>query len=149
MTTKKMKVRILNTQGALPGKASLLLWVRSVFKELVAMGVVSKPEAFKSVNLVFVTEERMRNLNKSHRKHDKATDILSFAPSEEGSLGEIALCLPVIQRKSKKDRLDFWLEYLVLHGLLHLLGFDHEKSKAEAKKMYQLQDTVFNKLKPK
>lgn len=142
-----MKITILNPARALLDKASLSLWVKGIFKELAARGVVSKPEGFKSLNLVFVTEESMRGMNKTYRKRDKVTDVLSFAPSEENSLGEIALCLPVIQRQSQKDRLDFWLEYLILHGILHLLGFDHEKTKAEAEKMYQLQDTVFNRLK--
>ena len=103
-------------------------------------------ELDKNLTLAFVSEQYIQKLNKEFRKKNSVTDILSFAPVEEDSLGEIALCPSFIYRTkpsgfSKRE----WLFYLILHGMLHLLGFDHENNPDEARKMYHLQDTIFKK----
>ena len=105
----------------------------------------------KDLRIVFVDKEEMQRLNKQFRKKDKATDILSFAPTEDSTLGELVLCWPVICEKAKKKTpkmpLPKWLYWLTLHGLLHLLGFEHEQGGEEARKMYQLQEQIFEKVK--
>lgn len=55
------------------------------------------------------------------------------------------LCPQVVERQAKEHDLSFRDElcYLVLHGVLHLLGFEHEQGGARAKKMYELQDEIF------
>ncbi len=63
-------------------------------------------------------------------------------------MGELVLCPQVISRQAKEHglTLDDELGYIMLHGVLHLLGFDHEKNKVEETKMMTLQDEVFENL---
>ena len=121
-------------------------WVRLVGEELdqADFGL-----AKKTLTLAFVSEESIKKLNHQWRKKNTATDILSFAPLEKNSLGELALCLPVIYKATPVDlSYQAWLCYLILHGILHLLGFEHEGSQDRASQMYQLQDEIFAKLCP-
>ncbi len=87
----------------------------------------------------------MRRLNKTFRGKDYATDVLSFDATDPESLGELVLCPEVIQRQAKEHELSDFAEYayMVLHGILHLLGYDHEKDDKAAREMYRLQDKIF------
>ncbi len=78
-----------------------------------------------SLSLTFIGTKRMRALNNKWRKKDYATDILSF-PYEKKS-GEIFICIEAANKKSKEfDRNPKnYLAFLVIHGLIHLKGFDH------------------------
>ena len=83
----------------------------------------------------------MAELNFKYRKKKGPTDVLSFpAPSvfrRQGILGELLICESVAKKQAKtlKHSLDREIQILIVHGVLHLLGFDHEKSLAKAKKM--------------
>ena len=83
----------------------------------------------------------MKNLNFEARGKNQPTDILSFElPTpfkRQGMLGELVVCLPVLKRQaaSMKHTEEGELLVLVVHGLLHLLGFDHEKGAPEARRM--------------
>lgn len=103
-------------------------------------------EAVRSLTLVFVGEKEGRELNKRFRKKGYATDVLSFAPVEEKSLGELVFCWPVLKRQAMEHDLSLRDEfrYLLIHGILHLLGYDHENHDRQAKEMYRLQDNVFD-----
>ena len=94
----------------------------------------------------FVSADRMQNLNKKFRGKDKVTDVLSFSSEEKHALGELALCTSYISSQASEHGLTLEEEivYLVLHGILHLLGYDHEKDKDQAKIMYDLQDSIFS-----
>lgn len=87
-------------------------------------------------------------LNKTHRKKNYATDVLSFSPIESGSLGELVICWEVIERQALENSHSKQLElgYLLLHGVLHLLGFEHENGGRAAKVMYEVQDRLFEHL---
>lgn len=100
------------------------------------------------VTLVFVGRTQARKLNRVFRRRDCATDILSFSFGHGEGLGELVLCVPVIKAQAKKHGLSFHkeLDYLVIHGFLHLIGYDHEKSRKEEEKMMRLQDRLFEKL---
>ena len=138
-----MKARVINKKGYKINRSALVKWVRRVGREL------NQDTMGKTLLLVFVCEKEMESLNFQFRKKRGGTDILSFAPVEEDSLGELALCLPVMEKTRPSGfSSQKWLYYLILHGILHLLGFEHEKGKAQARKMYQLQDAVFKKLYP-
>jgi len=91
-----------------------------------------------AVTVLLATDERLRALNRDHRGLDEPTDVLSF-PAEEGDafpappeepryLGDIALSLSAIERQARAAGLESALElaHVVVHGLLHLLGYDHE-----------------------
>ena len=76
------------------------------------------------VSLAFVSKAEMQKLNKKHRGKNQPTDVLSF----EG-INEVVICPEVVKEK-KED-----IIRVFVHGILHLLGYDHKKSKREAKRM--------------
>ncbi len=97
--------------------------------------------------MVFLDSQSAKKINYEFRKKNYATDVLSFSPIEPGSLGELVMCPDVLKKQAREHGLSFRQEltYMLLHGILHLLGYDHEKSAAEAKKMFQIQDRLFEK----
>lgn len=88
----------------------------------------------KNLSLVFVGEKRIRKIKKTYLKIDKVTDVLSF-PGEKKDLGEIIICLSQAKRQAKRYQHSFQkeLKILIVHGLLHLLGFDHQNKKEKEK----------------
>lgn len=100
------------------------------------------------VTCVFVGRAHGRRLNNEFRGRDYATDVLSFAPIEPNSIGELIFCEPVLREQARQHKLSEFNEfvYLFIHGLLHLLGYEHEKSDKEARRMYRLQDSIFEQL---
>jgi probable rRNA maturation factor len=102
------------------------------------------------VSLGVVGNQKIRQLNKTYRKIDKVTDVLSFENSDseyaEDPIGEILVCLPVAKAQAKKIKHSLKKEVnrLVLHGFLHLIGYDHEKE-SEAAKMESLETKILNK----
>ena len=101
----------------------------------------------KELVVVFVNSSEMRKMNRQYRQKDYATDILSFEPAEESSVGELVLCLPVIRSQAKRSGLSERgeLGYMIVHGVLHLLGYDHGDRKNELE-MFALQDELFARL---
>jgi probable rRNA maturation factor len=87
-----------------------------------------------SVSVAFVVQSRIKEINKKHRGKNKPTDILSFY---YGDSGEIVIC-PEILEKSGGFRKE--LTKVFIHGLLHILGYDHEKTHKEARLMQRKQD---------
>ncbi len=104
------------------------------------------PSSFeKKLIITFLTKSSMKDLNNTFLNKNYTTDILSFAPMEKGYLGELALSEEKIKTQCKEHNLTFEEEtiYLVLHGILHLLGFHHEEGGKEAHKMFEIQDAIF------
>ncbi|MEZ4871476.1 MAG: rRNA maturation RNase YbeY [Bdellovibrionales bacterium] len=99
----------------------------------------------KELTVLFVDAKEAQRLNKQFRGKNYATDVLSFE-SVEGELGELVLCPAVIQEQAREHGFSYRdeLVYLVLHGVLHLLGYDHETCENEARKMYDIQDKLFD-----
>jgi probable rRNA maturation factor len=101
-----------------------------------------------SATLVFTDDEEIRVLNRDYRRHDRATDVLSFHLQEldgEGDpagdgivLGDIVISVETARRRAHGRRLVAELERLAIHGLCHLFGHDHKK-KAEATVMFALE----------
>lgn len=100
------------------------------------------------LTLVFLNKAEMRKINFQFRKKNKPTDVLSFESADENSLGELLFCIDVLkmQAKQQKHSLEQELLYMLVHGLLHLLGYDHEISKNEENLMFRLQDQCFKQL---
>jgi probable rRNA maturation factor len=114
-------------------------WREAAFKALKAIGRENA-----NATIAFVSNRRMRELNRSFRGVDKATDVLSFpggsdefAGAGEENLGDIAISVERAQLQATENGLDFEDEVaqLILHGLLHLCGYDHETDKGEMNRL--------------
>jgi probable rRNA maturation factor len=93
--------------------------------------------AGREFSVVLITDEAIRGYNRQYRGFDKATDVLSFRGGE-GHLGDILISSETAYNQTRKSRtLDFDtnLQRLTLHGLLHLLGYDHETDDGEMRTM--------------
>ncbi len=126
-------------------KAWLAKWLKALSRQLMRAGF--KGLTRKELVVVFVSSGEMRRLNRLYRRKDYATDVLSFAPAEEASVGELVLCLPVIRAQSCRSGLSARAElgYMLVHGVLHLLGYDHLRP-VERADMFALQDELFTRL---
>lgn len=95
---------------------------------------------------------RMKRLNGSYRGMDYATDVLSFpAPDvfyQQGFLGELVICGPVLERQAKElgHSVQTELDVLLIHGVIHLLGLDHERGEKEAAEMARLEALLMKSL---
>lgn len=89
------------------------------------------PEA-GSLGVRFCGDRQMRQVNREFRSQNETTDVLSF-PGEEGHLGDILISVPKAQRQAAAARhtLERELKTLLLHGVLHCLGYDHETDEGE------------------
>jgi len=98
---------------------------------------VAPSRARGEVAIALVSDARMRSLNRAYRGADVATDVLSFPhnglprprPADERSLGDIVIASGVAARQAREagHSIATELRVLALHGLLHLLGYDHER----------------------
>ncbi|MDP4007030.1 MAG: rRNA maturation RNase YbeY [bacterium] len=86
----------------------------------------------KDLSVVLVLPQKMRQLNKVWRGKNKATNVLAF-PGGTEALGEIVLCPLVIRKDALEYKISFQkaLSWMFVHGLLHLLGYDHETKRKE------------------
>ena len=114
-----------------------------------------------SFSLAFVNGPAIRRLNKSYRGKDKVTDVLSFAEKdsdlpdgifgESSELGEILICVSRAKEQAKQYGWSYDREVcrLLVHGLAHLVGFEHEGvSERTAEKMFSFERKVMDKIFP-
>lgn len=93
----------------------------------------------KSATIAFVSDRKMRELNKEFRGKNSTTDVLSFPfeadefDVEQDFLGDIIISLEQAQKQAAENGLDLETEIkqLILHGILHLCGYDHETDEGE------------------
>ena len=100
----------------------------------------------KEVSVIFVNSEEIHSMNKQYRDIDRPTDVLSFEEYEDDYLGEIFICEEKVyeQAISYNHSNEREFAFLLTHGLLHLLGYDHiEKEDEEV--MFKKQDELLNK----
>lgn len=113
------------------------------------------------ISLTIVGEQRMRSLNKKYRNANRVTDVLSFGnetkkakgvkfvnpPSRISYLGEIFICYPQAEKQAREQGHSTKKEFAILlsHGVLHLLGYDHEKS-LDAKIMRRKEKMILDSL---
>ncbi len=131
--------------------------ISSVFEETMRE---EKNENYYEVSVVFVSPEKIKEINKQYRNIDKITDVISFALFDETAendiildesnittLGDIFICFD----KMKVQALEYQhselreMAFLACHGLLHLLGYDH-MFLSDEKIMFQKQEDILNKL---
>ena len=123
-----------------------------LFQSFAAKAVETVPEARnKSATIAFVSDRKMRELNQMFRGKNSTTDVLSFPfeadefEVESTNLGDIVISLEQAARQAAENDLNFETEIkqLILHGILHLCGYDHE---ADAGEMNSLELKLRDKL---
>ena len=100
------------------------------------------------IDLAIVSKGEMRRLNKKYRGQNMPTDVLSFSFMENDiKLGQIVICLAIAKKDARKENISLKekLAKLTIHGLFHLLGYDHEKRK-EKEKMERLEKNLWQKV---
>jgi len=90
---------------------------------------VAPARARGAMTVAIVSDARVRALNRQYRKKDTPTDVLSFPAQERGFLGDVVIASGVAARQAREagHSLAIEVRVLALHGLLHLLGYDHER----------------------
>jgi probable rRNA maturation factor len=105
-----------------------------------------------SVGVLLVTDSAMRDLNRIYRGKDRTTDVLSFSQLEGAvcqshtpELGDIVIspAQALRQAEERGTTLGPEMEQLLIHGLLHLVGYDHEKNSYQARKMRAMEKELF------
>lgn len=98
------------------------------------------------LSVALVGDREMRPLNAKYRNRNKTTDVLSFAVDDQPSahgilLGDVIISVEQARRQAKrrKKTLKSEMVTLLIHGMLHLLGYDHERSRRRAKIMFSLE----------
>lgn len=127
----------------------------TVVQRVIQWLLVSLGEAESEVSIEFVGDTRMRRLNREYRKKDRTTDVLAFASREAGGppsplLGDVVVSVPTARRQASSlgHSLNEELVRLLIHGVLHLVGYDHERSEAEARKMKQKEGRLLTYVSP-
>jgi probable rRNA maturation factor len=95
------------------------------------------------LSVLLVSDREMRRLNRAWRDRDRPTDVLSFAQAEGeggalgGLLGDVVISVDTAARQAAERGIGRGVEAerLLIHGVLHLLGYDHERSEGEARRM--------------
>jgi probable rRNA maturation factor len=96
----------------------------------------------ENISIAFVSSDEIKKLNQKYRKKNKPTDVLSFGKSLdfESDTAEIVICPEIV-----KDNGDE-LAKMLIHGILHILGYDHEKTTKEAEEMERKQKKYLSKI---
>jgi probable rRNA maturation factor len=118
MAAARLRVSIATPDGLIAATRGLAPWLSRV-----------APAAAKGdLSVAIVSDRRMRALNRQFRGKDKVTDVLSFPSGERGFMGDIVIASGVAtqQARAAGHSVQTEVRVLALHGLLHLLGYDHE-----------------------
>ena len=144
-----MKLQIENSQNKIKiDKRKIRSTVLKVLK------ILDCPD--KEISISFVDDKNIKQLNKQYLGKDQATNVLSFS-LQEGEygdinpqiLGDIIVSVETAQRDALYGKLNIAqeIDFLIIHGILHLLGYNHENTtKKEATKMRQKEKELFNKI---
>jgi len=110
-------------------------------------------EASAELGILFVGDQRMRSLNRQYRGKDRSTDVLAFAMREAPHssadlLGDVVIAVPTAVRQAKQGQrsLDEELTVLLVHGILHLCGYDHERSEKAARRMHRRERMILRSI---
>ena len=155
-----MGLIITNNQSKINIEKRLDNLLKSAFKVCFESEKISTPV---EVSVLFVDKDKIRELNKDYRSVDKETDVLSFpmtkslngkiiadkADYDEGVilLGDIVVCPEIVEKQSNKyeNSFEYGIVFVFVHGILHLLGYDHSK-KEDEDKMISKQETVVERV---
>ena len=112
--------------------------------------------AGKEISISFTDDEKIKKLNKQYLGRNKPTNVLSFSLQEgeygninPQTLGDVVISVETAQKDAVNGKLTFEqeIDFLIIHGILHLLGYNHENTTAEeTKKMIRKEKELFNKI---
>ncbi|MGY0218086.1 rRNA maturation RNase YbeY [Endozoicomonadaceae bacterium StTr2] len=146
MTTTYIDLQIASDNKALPTEVQLESWASAAITAADADTETSRDEAEISIRIV--DTEEGAELNLQWRNKDYATNVLSFPsdlPPELNLplLGDLVVCAPVVEREAKEQNkaLEAHWAHMIIHGTLHLLGFDHIED-SEAEEMESLETAI-------
>ena len=132
-----VEVQYACDRQGLPKKPRVRAWARAALED--------SGQTDGRVTIRFVAADEGRRLNREYRSQEDATNVLSFpyAPVPELS-GDLVLCVPVVAREAaEQDKsLDAHYAHLIVHGMLHLQGYDHEVSDEQAAEMEELERSI-------
>ncbi|NQZ33451.1 MAG: rRNA maturation RNase YbeY [Oceanospirillaceae bacterium] len=141
----ELEIQFATQTQPLPTQAQLQTWVDVALNQY--------PQQF-SICIRIVDDTESQALNSEYRGKDKPTNVLSFpfeipecVEVESEILGDLVVCAPVVEKEAaeqNKQLFDHWA-HMIIHGTLHLLGFDHIKDD-EAEEMEQLERDILAKL---
>ena len=131
-----------------PRRAQFSRWAEAALLP----AALARRAASVELSVRIVGAARSRSLNARYRHKDKPTNVLSFAgvglmPDGVNHLGELVICAPVVAREavSQGKAAELHWAHMTVHGVLHLLGFDHERA-AEARKMESREVQILDRL---
>ncbi|QOR35594.1 rRNA maturation RNase YbeY [Clostridium sp. 'deep sea'] len=125
-----VEIQILNNQEDVELSADILDELKSTALEIANILNINN----KVISIVLANSDIIKTLNCQYRDKDYVTDVLSFplsaVDSNEEMLGEIIICAKVAKEQAKEynNNLKQELSFLILHGILHLCGYDHDES---------------------
>jgi probable rRNA maturation factor len=102
----------------------------------------------RSITIALADDKRVRALNARDRDRDRPTNVLSYPSGDRTFLGDVVLARQTVWREAKaqgKTPADH-VSHLVVHGTLHLLGYDHETSDADAERMEALERRILKRI---
>ena len=115
-------------------------------------------ERSAELGIMLVGDQRMRGLNRRYRGKDRTTDVLAFAMRKAFTLhavrltpdmlGDVVISVHTAWRQAKEARrsLDEELAWLLVHGILHLCGYDHARSEREARRMHRRERMILRSI---
>lgn len=122
-----------------PPPAAVARWTSALVK------AAAPRRASHAVSVLLCGDARMRRLNREWRRKDRSTDVLSFPSGLPGSLGDVVVSVPYASRQARArgHARDREIRILLAHGVLHLLGYDHETDDGE---MFRRQRALVRKV---
>jgi probable rRNA maturation factor len=114
--------------------------------QLLARAIKLTGRNLAELTIIMVTPQRMKQLNYTYRRRAKVTDVLSFNyANSKGLSGEIFICLTQALKQAKHfgETITEELNFLFIHGCLHILGYDHIK-RAERQQMEKLEESILD-----
>ena len=117
------------------------------FKKTAKMILKGENKKEANLSIALVGQGRIRELNRRYRGKNRITDVLAFLNTDMG-LGEIVICLKEAKKNAKRYGLTFEKELskVLIHGILHLLGYNHEESEKETERMRKKEEYYLSQL---
>lgn len=158
----KVSVEVVNKQRKLRvslkrvmGRIKKIVRFLYIGKDKKLLEITGKNTAVLLISVILLGEKSMKKLNFRYRGKNSTTDVLSFPylerePSGSLFLGEIVIDPAKVLSQAKQYNVRFSqeLDRILTHGVLHLLGYDHERSAYEARRMRKLEEKILAQLQP-